>query len=264
MKTCLSGRRRRHAHRIRPTGGISGRVAPLDPANDPAAAYLTESRPSTRPTTHRRHIWPSRGDTAPTPAASSRGSARRGSAAARPPRRRLGDGRHRRAAPLRQREVRAQVGERAEAADRAGRAAGVPAVADELDVERVHLVRRQDLLEQVVGALERRVAAGACPAASATRWTWVSTGIAGRPKANRSTIEAVLRPIPGSPTSHSRASSSGHSPEEAQVPGPVGRVVHLGQDVLDAASTWSGARPPGRMTSSSSSVGAASTASQDG
>ena len=47
-------------------------------------------------------------------------------------------------------------------------------------------------------------------------------------------IAAVLRPIPVSEVSHSRASSSGHVAQEAEVPGAVRRGVDLGEDVLDA------------------------------
>ena len=62
----------------------------------------------------------------------------------------------------------------------------------------------------------------------------MSTGIAGRPKPKSRMIAAVLRPIPGSAVSHSRASSSGHVPRKDEVPGAVGGGVHLGQHVLDA------------------------------
>ena len=54
----------------------------------------------------------------------------------------------------RKREVRADVGQRAEAADRARGSAGVASVPNQFHVERVHLVRPERGLEQQVSALD--------------------------------------------------------------------------------------------------------------
>src|SRR3990170_8053978 len=57
---------------------------------------------------------------------------------------------HRRTTADHERVVRADVRQRTEAADGTRRAAGVAPVADELDVERVHLIGLEHLLEQIV------------------------------------------------------------------------------------------------------------------
>ena len=102
---------------------------------------------------------------------------------------------------------------------------------------------------------------GIAQALVATRWTWVSTGTAGRPKPKRRMIEAVLRPMPGSETSQSRASSSGWCPGTR---GPSCRGSRRGPPPARAgcAAPWWAPVPRAECTSTSSSVGAASTSSQ--
>ena len=74
----------------------------------------------------------------------------------------------------------------------------------------------------------------------ATRWTWVSTGRAGRPKEKSRTQAAVLGPTPGSSVSHDLASAMGmSSSREASQSGPR-RVAELGEQGLHAWGLGSG------------------------
>jgi hypothetical protein len=58
--------------------------------------------------------------------------------------------------------------------------------------------------------------AGMSPIRLATRSTWRSTGMSGRPKQKRSTIEAVFLPIPSMLVNQSRAWIAGISPRNSR------------------------------------------------
>ena len=87
---------------------------------------------------------------------------------------------------------------------------------------------------------------GINPSRRATRCTCVSTGSTSSPKPKRSTSAAVLRPIPGSATSQSRAwFPSGHSARN-----PRSHVPSVAS-LTSASTCWMrrdlvGARPPAR------------------
>ena len=89
-----------------------------------------------------------------------------------------------------------------------------------------------------------------------------STGMSGMPKDIMSTTEAVLTPTPSMPVSQSRAASGSISPRNSSEWSPLASRSRCSEAWMRGA--FCGASPPGRMTSMSSSTGAASTATQSG